>query len=87
MKRITFAVTAMLALGVVAGWVWVQFAHPAEWEVRTGGSIVLTEEAAGDRFSVVVVFIAIGAIASWGGLGWPASCSANSAGGSPRWSS
>jgi hypothetical protein len=65
MKRIILAIVAMLALGVVAAFAWAQFAHPAEWQVRTGGSIVLTEVAAGDQFSVIVVFIVVGAIASF----------------------
>jgi hypothetical protein len=64
MKRIILAIVAMLVLGVVAAFAWAQFAHPAEWEVRTGGSIVLTEVAARDQFSVIVVFIVVGAIAS-----------------------
>jgi hypothetical protein len=64
MKRIILAIAAMLVLGVVGGYVWAQLAHPAEWEVQTGGSIVLTEAAARDQFSVIVVFIVIGAIAS-----------------------
>ncbi|MCW2751085.1 MAG: hypothetical protein JWR83_2195 [Aeromicrobium sp.] len=64
MKRIILAIVAMLLLGVVAAFAWAHVAHPAEWEVRTGGSIVLTEVAARDQFSVIVVFIVIGAIAS-----------------------
>jgi hypothetical protein len=64
MKRIIVAIVAMLLLGVAAAFAWAHFAHPAEWEVRTGGSIVLTEVAARDQFSVIVVFIIIGAIAS-----------------------
>lgn len=57
----------MLLLGVVAGLVWIQLAHPAEWEARDGG-IVLTEAAARGQFSVIVVFVLIGLIASllWG---------------------
>lgn len=64
MKRLLMSVTSMLLLGVVAGFVWLWLAHPAEWEVRTGGNIVLTEAASRDQFSVIVVFVVVGAIAS-----------------------
>lgn len=66
-KNLLVSVAVMLLLGVAAGFVWIWLAHPAEWEVRTGGSIVLTEAAARGQFSVIVVFIVTGAIAS---LGW-----------------
>jgi hypothetical protein len=64
MKRLISLFAAMLVIGVVAGFVWAQLAHPAEWEVRTGGSIVLTEAAARDQFTVVALFMAVGAIGS-----------------------
>ena len=67
MKRLIALFAAMLVIGVLAGYVWAQLAHPAEWEVRTGGSIVLTEAAARDQFSVIAVFMAVGAI---GSLAW-----------------
>lgn len=80
LKRLIPLFAAMLLIGVVGGFVWAQLAHPAEWEVRTGGSIVLTEAAARDQFSVIAVFMAVGAIGSlaWAwlttlmlrGLGW-----------------
>jgi len=54
----------MLLLGVAAGFVWIWLAHPAEWEVRAGGSIVLTEAASKGQFSVIVVFVVTGAVAS-----------------------
>jgi hypothetical protein len=65
MRRIILTVIAMLLLGAGAGFAWVRLAHPAKWEVRTGGSIVLTEVASRDQFSVIVVFVVIGAIASF----------------------
>lgn len=57
----------MLLTGVAAGFVWLWLAQPAEWEVR-GTGIVLTEAAARGQFSVIVVFVVIGAVASavWG---------------------
>ncbi len=66
--RVASTVAVMLLLGVVAGFVWEALAKPAEWEVRDGGSIVLTEIAARDQFGVIVVFVIAGAIASlvWG---------------------
>lgn len=62
------SIAAMLLLGVAAGVVWQWLAKPAEWEVRSDGSIVLTEIAARDQFGVIVVFIIAGAAASlvWG---------------------
>ncbi|MDX6277730.1 MAG: hypothetical protein QOJ72_1858 [Nocardioidaceae bacterium] len=64
MKRLILLVAAMLAIGAIAGYAWAQLAHPAEWEVRTGGSIVLTEAAARDQFTVIMVFIGIGVAVS-----------------------
>lgn len=64
MKRIILCVAAMLLLGAGAGFTWARLAHPAEWQVRPGGSIVLTEAAARDQFSVIVSFVVIGAIVS-----------------------
>lgn len=70
----------MLLLGIAAGFVWLWLAKPAEWEVRSNG-IVLDEAASRGQFSVIVVFVIIGAVASlvWGmvvawvmhDLGWP----------------
>jgi hypothetical protein len=69
-KRLIPLFAAMLVVGVAAAFAWAQLAHPAEWEVRTGGSIVLTEAAARDQFSVIAVFMAVGAIGSlvWASL-------------------
>ncbi|MGA8987703.1 hypothetical protein [Aeromicrobium sp.] len=53
----------MLVLGVAAGVVWEQLADPADWEVRETG-IVLTEAASTGSFSVIVTFVAIGAVTS-----------------------
>ncbi len=68
MKKIWLSVAAMLLLGVAAGAVWQWLAKPAKWLVRPDGSIVLNELAARDQFGVVVVFVAVGAVASliWG---------------------
>lgn len=70
MKRSIPVLAALLLTGVVAAFAWAQLAHPAQWEVRTGGSIVLTEAASRDQFSVIAVFMAVGAISSlvWGCL-------------------
>jgi hypothetical protein len=59
----TFA-AVMLLLGVASGVVWQWLAKPAQWEVRSDGSIVLTEIAARDQFGVIVVFVVAGAVAS-----------------------
>lgn len=66
--KLAVSVVAMLLLGVAAGVVWQWQANPAEWEVRSDGSIVLTEIAARDQFGVIVVFVIAGAIVSliWG---------------------
>jgi len=66
-RRIVTASLAMLLVGIAAGLLWIRLADPARWEVRDGG-IVLTEAAARGQFSVVVVFVLIGLIASliWG---------------------
>lgn len=68
LKKLWLSVAAMLLLGVAAGAVWQWRAKPAEWEVRSDGSIVLTEIAARDQFGVIVVFVIAGAIVSliWG---------------------
>lgn len=62
-RRTLVSSAAMLIVGVLAGFVWVWLAHPAEWEVRTDG-IVLTEAAARGQFSVIVLFVIVGAVAS-----------------------
>jgi hypothetical protein len=67
-RRLVRIGLAAVLLGIVAGLVWLWLAHPAEWEGRDGG-IVLTEAAARGQFSVIVVFVLIGAVAS-AVLGW-----------------
>ncbi len=79
LRKLILTAAAMLLLGVAAGFVWERLATPAEWEVRQGG-IVMGEAAAKGDFAVIVVFIAVGALASllWGAfaawtlrdLGW-----------------
>jgi hypothetical protein len=54
----------MLVLGIAAGFVWIRFADPAEWQVQSNG-VVLTEAASKGQFSVIVVFVIIGAVASF----------------------
>lgn len=53
----------MLILSVAAGFVWLLLAQPAEWEARAEG-IVLTEAASKGQFSVIVLFVVVGAVAS-----------------------
>lgn len=60
----------LLGLGAVAGFVWFTLAEPAEWEVTERG-IVLGEEAVQAQFSVVVTFVAVGAVLCFG-WGWAA---------------
>ncbi|KAA1378700.1 hypothetical protein [Aeromicrobium fastidiosum] len=62
-RRLAIATLVTLLAGVVAGLVWVWLAQPAEWLGRDGG-IVLTEAASRGQFSVIVVFVAVGAVAS-----------------------
>ncbi len=65
----------MLLLGVAAGLTWLWLAQPAQWEVREGG-IVLTEAGSTGQFSVVVLFVVIGAVVSvaWAAVvGWTVS--------------
>lgn len=79
MRRLLLSAAAMLLLGIAAGFVWLWLANPAEWEARAEG-IVLTEAAAKGEFSVIVVFVLIGAVTSWlwawattvvlGDIGW-----------------
>ena len=69
-RRLLVSTLATILLGIVAGLVWLWLAHPAEWEARANG-IVLTEAASKGQFSVIVVFVIIGAIASIVG-GWVA---------------
>lgn len=66
--RLAVAVLVAGVVGVAAGLVWVWLAQPAQWEAREG-RLVLTEAAARGQFSVVVVFVLIGVIASVVG-GW-----------------
>lgn len=62
-RRLLLSTLAAILLGIVAGLVWLWLAQPAEWEARSNG-IVLTEAASKGQFSVIVVFVMIGAVAS-----------------------
>lgn len=53
----------MLLVGVAAGFVWERLATPAEWEVR-GTGLAMDEAASKGQFSVIVVFVLVGLIAS-----------------------
>ncbi|AWB92011.1 hypothetical protein [Aeromicrobium chenweiae] len=66
-RRAVIASVLMLALGLAAGLVWLWLADPAEWQVTNRG-IVLTESAAQNQFSVVAMFVLVGAVSSlvWG---------------------
>jgi hypothetical protein len=67
LRRLLLSSAAMLLLGVAAGFVWERLASPAEWEVR-GAGLRMDEAASKGQFSVVVVFVLVGAVASlvWG---------------------
>ena len=67
-RRLAIATLATLLAGVVGGLVWVWLARPAEWVGRDGG-IVLTEAASRGQFSVIVVFVGVGAAMSFAS-GW-----------------
>lgn len=62
-RRLVLVSVASLLAGLVGGLVWLWLARPAEWEGRDGG-IVLNEAAARGQFSVVVVFVLVGAVVS-----------------------
>ena len=80
-RRLAIVSLGTLLTGLVGGLVWLWLARPAEWEGRNGG-LVLTEFAARGQFSVVVVFVLVGVVASivsgavtarmLPDLGWPA---------------
>lgn len=63
-RRLVLASASMLVLAVLAGLVWMWLAEPAEWEVRDRG-VVLTEAASRGQFSVIVVFVLVGIVASF----------------------
>ena len=67
LRRLFLTAAAMLLLGVAAGFVWERLATPAEWEVREAG-VVMDEAASKGQFSVIVVFVLVGALTSliWG---------------------
>lgn len=69
LRRLLLSAAAMLLLGVAAGFVWERLASPALWEVSERG-LVMDEAASKGQFSVIVVFVATGAVASlvWGGF-------------------
>lgn len=66
--RLRSALLIVVVAGVLAGIVWASLAAPAALTVRPGGEIVLTENHAGAQFSVLMLFLAIGALVSvaWG---------------------
>jgi hypothetical protein len=53
----------MLIMGVAAGFVWELFATPAVWEVHDTG-LMMDEAGSKGQFSVIVVFVLVGAVAS-----------------------
>ena len=63
LRRLLLSAAAMLLLGVAAGFVWELLATPAEWEVSKRG-LLMDEAASKGQFGVVVVFVAVGAVAS-----------------------
>ena len=69
LRRLLLSAAAMLLMGVAAGYVWERVATPAKWEVRETG-LLMDEAASKGQFSVIVVFVLIGALASlvWGGF-------------------
>jgi hypothetical protein len=67
-RRVLVPVLATVVLGIVTGLVWLWLAEPAQWEARESG-IVMTEAASKGQFSVIVVFVIVGAVASLG-CGW-----------------
>lgn len=71
-RRVALASIAVLAMGLVAGLVWLWLAEPAQWVVRDNG-IALTEGAAKGQFSVIVLFVGLGVVGSLlagAGIGW-----------------
>lgn len=62
-RRLVLSTVGVLAMGLVAGLVWMWLADPGQWEVR-GNGIVLTEAAAKGQFSVIVLFVEIGVVGS-----------------------
>ncbi len=53
----------MLLVGIAAGFVWERLATPAKWEVRPTG-LAMDEAASKGQFSVIVVFVVVGLVAS-----------------------
>lgn len=71
-RRVALASIAVLAMGLVAGLIWLWLAEPAQWVVRDNG-IALTEGAAKGQFSVIVLFVGLGVVGSLlagAGIGW-----------------
>lgn len=65
MRRLLPSLVALVVLAVVAGGLWALLAKPAQLEAREQG-IVLTEAASGRQFGVVVTFVLIGIVLSFG---------------------
>ncbi|WP_456698124.1 hypothetical protein [Aeromicrobium sp. P5_D10] len=71
-RQVALASIGVLAMGLVAGLIWLWLAEPAQWVVRDNG-IALTEGAAKGQFSVIVLFVGIGVLGSLLagiGIGW-----------------
>lgn len=62
-RRLTVCAALTLLGGLAGGVAWMLLADPADWVGREGG-IVLTEAAARGQFSVIVTFVAVGAVVS-----------------------
>jgi len=67
-RRLAIASLSAILTGIVVGLVWLWLADPARWEVRDNG-LILTEAASQGQFSVIVVFVLAGLVASIG-YGW-----------------
>lgn len=71
LARLRSSLLIVVVAGVLAGIAWASLASPAALTVRPGGQIVLTEKHAAAQFSVVMLFLAIGALVS---LAWGVYC-------------
>src|SRR5690625_7780994 len=71
LARLRSSLLIVVVAGVLAGIAWASLASPAALTVRPGGQIVLTEKHAAAQISVVMLFLAIGAL---GSLAWGVYC-------------